>query len=59
MKKSKNNIEALNKAILLLEERKKQEYDDLKLQFYDTSENFRPINIFKQSVKRFYRNRRS
>ena len=51
--KKYNNIEALNKAILLLEDRKKLEYDDLKLQFYETSENFRPINIFKQSVKYF------
>ena len=51
--KKYNNIEALNRAILLLEDRKKLEYDDLKLQFYETSENFRPINIFKQSVKDF------
>jgi len=53
MRKYKNNIQTLNKAILLLEERKSQEYDDLKLQFYETSENFRPINIFKQSLKDF------
>jgi hypothetical protein len=53
MKKYKNNIEVLNTAIFILEERKKQEYNDLKLQFYETSENFRPINIFKQSVKDF------
>ncbi len=51
--KKYNNIEALNKAILLLEDRKKLEYNDLKLQFYKTSENFRLINIFKQSVKDF------
>ena len=51
--KKYNNIEALNRAILLLEDRKKLEYDYLKLQFYETSENFRPINIFKQSVKDF------
>ena len=51
--KKYNNIEALNKVILLLEDRKKLEYNDLKLQFYETSENFRPINIFKQSVKDF------
>lgn len=53
MNKYKNNIGALNKAILLLEDRKKLEFDDLKVQFYETSENFRPINIFKQSVKDF------
>ena len=51
--KKYNNIEALNKVILLLEDRKKLEYNDLKLQFHETSENFRPINIFKQSVKDF------
>ena len=53
MNKNKNNIEVLNKAILLLEDRKKLEFDDLKVQFYETSENFRPINIFKQSIKDF------
>ena len=53
MKKYRNNIESLNKVILFLEERKKQEYNGLKLQFHETSENFRPINIFKQSIKDF------
>jgi deoxyhypusine synthase len=38
---------------LLLEEKRKEEYEDLKIQFYKTSENFRPINIFRQALKDF------
>ncbi|MEN3322852.1 hypothetical protein VP395_03875 [Mariniflexile soesokkakense] len=53
MKKPKNQIELLNDAIVLLEKRRKKEYEELKLQFYETSENFRPINIFNQAVKDF------
>ncbi|MFG6686324.1 hypothetical protein ACGK9U_07070 [Mariniflexile sp. HNIBRBA6329] len=53
MKKPKNQIELLNDAMLLLEERRREEYEELKLQFYETSENFRPINIFNQAVKDF------
>lgn len=53
MKKHKNQIALLNNVILLLEERKKKEYDDLRVQFYETTENFRPINIFKQTIKDF------
>ena len=53
MRKYKNNIETLNKAISFLEGRKSQEYNDLKLQFYKTSENFRPINIFNHTIKDF------
>ena len=44
MKKHKNQIRLLNNAILLLEEKRKKEYEDLKIQFYETSKNFRPIN---------------
>ncbi|WP_445958090.1 hypothetical protein [Yeosuana sp.] len=53
MKKHKNQIRLLNNAILLLEEKRKKEYEDLKIQFYETSKNFRPINIFNQAIKDF------
>ncbi|MFI0428222.1 hypothetical protein [Mariniflexile sp. HMF6888] len=53
MKKSKNQIESLNDAMVLLEKRRRKEYEDLKLQFYETSESFRPINIFNQAVRDF------
>lgn len=53
MKTPKTQIELLNDAILLLEARRKHEYEDLKSQFYETTETFRPINIFNQAVKDF------
>ena len=53
MKTHKNQIVSLNNAILLLEERRDKEYEDLKVQFFETSENFRPINILRQAVKDF------
>ncbi|WP_308990616.1 hypothetical protein QLS71_003950 [Mariniflexile litorale] len=53
MKKPKNQIELLNDAMLLLEIRRKKEYEDLKIQFHETSESFRPINIWNQTVKDF------
>ena len=53
MKKHKNEIVLLNNTILFLEARRKKEYEDLRIQFYETSENFRPINIFKQTIKDF------
>lgn len=51
--KHKNQIVLLNNAILLLEARRKKEYEDLRIQFYESSENFRPINIIKQTIKDF------
>ena len=51
--KHKNQIVLLNNAILLLEARRKNEYEDLRIQFYESSENFRPINIIKQTIKDF------
>lgn len=53
MKKHKDPIAELNNAILLLEARSKKEYEDLEIQFYKTSENFKPINIFNQAIKDF------
>lgn len=53
MKKPRNQIELLNDAMLLLEKRRRKEYEELKLQFYETSESFRPINMFNQAVKDF------
>lgn len=53
MKNHKSKIELLNDSIVLLEVRRRNEYEDLKLQFYETSENFRPINILNQFVKDF------
>lgn len=53
MKSHKNQIEALNNTIEFVEERRKKEYEDLRVQFYETSEKFRPINIFNQAVKDF------
>jgi len=53
MKKHKNQIALLSNAILILEQRKEQEYKDLKSQFYETSENFRLKNIFKKTIKDF------
>ena len=43
----------LNNAILLLEARRKKEYEDLRIQLVESSENFRPINIIKQTIKDF------
>ena len=51
--KHKNQIVLLNNAILLLEARRKNEYEDLRIQFYESSENFRPVNIIKQTIKDF------
>ncbi len=51
--KHKNQMVLLNNAILLLEARRKKEYEDLRIQFYESSENFRPINIIKQTIKDF------
>ncbi|MDO7171923.1 hypothetical protein [Mariniflexile sp. AS56] len=53
MKKPKNQIELLNDAMVLLEKRRRMEYEDLRLQFHETTEAFRPINIFNQTVKDF------
>lgn len=53
MKKYKDQAEFLNNAILLLETRRKIEYEDLKVQFYETSENLKPINILGQAIKDF------
>lgn len=53
MKQHKSQMQLLDDAILLLEVKRRKEYNDLKTQFYKTSESFKPINIFNQTVKDF------
>lgn len=53
MKPPKNQIQLLDDAILLLESKRKKEFEDLKAQFHKTTESFKPINIFHQTVKDF------
>tara|TARA_R110002050_G_scaffold239974_1_gene376167 strand:- start:2659 stop:3006 length:348 start_codon:yes stop_codon:yes gene_type:complete len=53
MIKHKNQIELLKANMLLIEDRRQKEYEDLKFQFHETSESFRPINILNQTVKDF------
>jgi hypothetical protein len=53
MKKPENQIELLNDTMALLENRSRKDYEELKLQFYETSGNFRPTSIYKQAVKDF------
>lgn len=51
MKPSKNHIQSLDKAISLLENQRKNEFVELKGQFFKTGEHFRPINILNQTIK--------
>lgn len=53
MKKPENQIELLNDAMVLLENRRSKECEELKHRFYEISKNFRPANIFNQTVKDF------
>ena len=53
MKQRKSQMQLLDEAILLLETRKKQDLEDLKTQFHQTSNSFKPINIFHQTIKDF------
>lgn len=53
MKQRNNQMQMLDDAILLLESKREKDFDDLKTQFYKTTESFKPINIFNQTVKDF------
>lgn len=53
MKPSKNNMQLLDEAIMQLEEKRHRDFEALKMQFYQTSDSFKPINIFNQAVKDF------
>ncbi|CAH8281674.1 hypothetical protein EV196_104134 [Mariniflexile fucanivorans] len=53
MKNSKNQAELLDDAMMLLEKKRRMQHEALRTQFYETSETFRPINIFNQTVKDF------
>ena len=48
---SKNQIQALDEAISSLKNQRESEFCDLKDQFYETSEHFRPINILNETIK--------
>jgi len=51
MKPSNNRMQSLDKAISLLENQRKNEFVELKEQFFKTGEHFRPINILNQTIK--------
>lgn len=51
MRPSKNQVQSLEEAISSLENQRKKEFDDLKVQLFKTSEHFRPINIISQTIK--------
>lgn len=45
------NIDQLKESILLLEIKQAEEYELLKIQFAITSEELKPINLIKKSIK--------
>mgnify|MGYP000315138739 CR=1 FL=1 len=45
MTASKNQIQSLDRAISSLENKRKNEFGDLKDQFFKTSVHFKPINL--------------
>lgn len=51
MRPSKNQIQSLEEAISYLENQRKDEFNDLKVQLFKTSEHFRPINLLNQTIK--------
>ena len=51
MAPSKNQMQSLDIAISSLHEQRKIEFDDLKDQFFETAEYFRPINLLNQTIK--------
>ncbi len=51
MTPSKNQKQSLDKAIRSLEIQRKNEFVDLKDQFFETGEHFRPINLLNQTIK--------
>lgn len=53
MKQLKSQMQLLDEAILLLEIRRKQDFEDLKMQFSQTSNSLKPINLFHEAVKDF------
>ena len=48
---SKNQIQSLDRAISSLENKRKNEFGDLKDQFFKTSEHFKPINLINQTIR--------
>lgn len=51
--KRKNQVTLLDEAIASREYKKYLEYEDLKAQFHETSQSFKPVNIFNQTVRDF------
>ena len=51
MKQHKSHVVLLDEAIARLEYRRQIEYQDLKAQFHETTETFKPANIFNQTIK--------
>lgn len=51
MASSKNQIQSLDRMISSLENQRKNEFNDLKDQFLETGDHFRPINILNQTIK--------
>lgn len=51
MKPLKDQMQSLDKAISLMEIQRKDEFVELKVQFFKTGEHFRPINILNQTIK--------
>jgi hypothetical protein len=51
MTASKNQIQSLDKAISSLENQRKSEFGDLKDQFFETTEHFRPVNLLNETIR--------
>jgi hypothetical protein len=51
MTASNNQIQSLDQAICALKDQRKKEFGDLKVQFIQTSEHFRPVNLLTQTIK--------
>ncbi|HMR16922.1 MAG: hypothetical protein KDC97_00835 [Confluentibacter sp.] len=53
MKQRKSQVAMLDEAIAALKYRRQLEYRDLKAQFYETSQVFKPATIINQTIKDF------
>lgn len=53
MTPSRNQIQFLDNAISSLESQRRIEYSELKNQFFETREQFTPINLLNETIKDF------
>ena len=53
MKKYKNQMDLLDSAILVLQNKRDHEFNDLKSQLHNVYESVKPINILKQTITEF------